>query len=242
LLDPDDAVDPELRALYALERAAPLPDGATTRVLTGVLGAITKGGVAVAGASTATTSTAGVAASKVVAIAVASAIGGGVVAVVGDRELALRPVLQQPAPPRETLPRPEGAVPTIDASAALDAPSAPPVPVTVAPVPAGTRRATPDAASEATADDSREPLVIDRARTALRRGLVDEALETLMRHERLYPTGALAEERDVLIIEAYLAKGAASTARRRIERYQRDYPDGFLRARVDAAYDALDAP
>jgi hypothetical protein len=232
LLDPDDTMAPELCALYALERAAPLPDGATTRVLAGVLGAITKSAA----------STAGVAAGKVVAIAVASAIGGGAVAVVGYRELAPRPVIQQPAPPREELPRPEGAATTIDAPFTLDAAvSAPAVPVNAAPVPTGTRNET-RAASEAAAGDLREPLLIDRARTALRRGLVDDALETLMRHERLHPAGALAEERDVLIVEAYIAKGAASTARRRIERYRRDYPDGFLRARVDAAYDAINTP
>jgi outer membrane protein assembly factor BamD (BamD/ComL family) len=85
------------------------------------------------------------------------------------------------------------------------------------------------------AADTREPLLIDHARAALRRGLIDEALTTLMRHERLHPTGAFAEERDVLVIEAYVAQHDTVRARRRIDRYRRDYPDGFLHARVDAA-------
>lgn len=82
-----------------------------------------------------------------------------------------------------------------------------------------------DAAVDATTDpeiDTREPLLIDRARVALRRGLVDEALATLMRHKRIHPRGALTEERDVLVVEAYAAKGEVELAKRRIERYRRD--------------------
>jgi outer membrane protein assembly factor BamD (BamD/ComL family) len=87
--------------------------------------------------------------------------------------------------------------------------------------------------------DTHESLLIDRAGAALRRGLVDDALATLMQHERLYPHGALAEERAVLVIEAYLAQGNATLAHRRIEAYRRDFPAGFLRARVDRAEAAL---
>ncbi len=71
----------------------------------------------------------------------------------------------------------------------------------------------------------------------------DEALVTLMAHERQYPRGVLAEERDVLIIEAYLRSGNAAVARRRIERYRADHPKGVLRARVDElAADLARAP
>lgn len=61
----------------------------------------------------------------------------------------------------------------------------------------------------------------------------DEALVTLMEHERRFPTGELAEERDVLIIDAYLRAGKPVLAKRRIDRYRIDHPDGVLRARVD---------
>ncbi|HEY1547005.1 MAG TPA: RNA polymerase sigma factor [Kofleriaceae bacterium] len=47
-----------------------------------------------------------------------------------------------------------------------------------------------------------ERLLIERARAALQRRLDDEALVSLMSHERQFPTGSLAEDRDVLIIEA----------------------------------------
>jgi outer membrane protein assembly factor BamD (BamD/ComL family) len=60
-----------------------------------------------------------------------------------------------------------------------------------------------------------------------------------MRHERLHPAGAFAEERDVLVIEAYVTRHDTALARRRIDRYRRDHPAGFLHARVDAAEAAL---
>ncbi|MGN6105228.1 MAG: hypothetical protein ACTHU0_09010 [Kofleriaceae bacterium] len=58
---------------------------------------------------------------------------------------------------------------------------------------------------------------------------------TLMSHARRFPSGTLAEERDVLIIEAYLRAGNTALAQRRIERYRAEYPNGVLRGRVDAA-------
>ena len=87
-----------------------------------------------------------------------------------------------------------------------------------------------------TAGDEGKPehLLIDRARAGLRRGMHDEALVTLMAHARQYPSGDLAEERDALIIEAYLRSGQTALARRRIEQYRADHPAGVLRTRVDA--------
>jgi hypothetical protein len=248
VLEPDDTLDPELAALYAIERAAPVPDGATARVLAGVLAGITASAAATGAASAASTAgtgsssavtsssggTAGMAAGKVVAIAVASAIGGGAIAVVGYRELVSPPAIQRPAAAPEPMSRPDrAAITMIDAPIAPEAMAiAPSARVDAAPAvrPTGPR----DVTSEPTATpDTREPLLIDQARTALRRGLVDQALETLMRHERLHPAGTLAEERDVLIIEAYVASGQQALARRRLDQYRRDYPAGVLRARVD---------
>ena len=190
--------------------------------------------------SAASSGATGLSIGKVIAIAVASAIGGGTVAVVGYRELASPPAVHEPAPTPDD-PRPD-APSAIDADVGAterDAPTA------TEPAPRTVERTSPrpppppDAAEDSPADDTREPLLIDRARAALRRGLIDEALATLMRHERIHPTGALAEERDVLIIEAYVAQDTTTLARRRIERYRREHPAGFLRARVDRAEAAL---
>lgn len=123
----------------------------------------------------------------------------------------------EPAPPAPT---------TLDAAVApaSDAAAAPPAhrPAPTAPPPPAT----------GTIHDA-ERLVLDRARAALQRGLPDEALVALMSHERQFPSGALAEERDVMIIEAYVRAGNADLAQRRIERYRAAYPAGALRARVD---------
>jgi hypothetical protein len=220
-----DDLDPDLAALYAKERAAPLPDGATTRILAGVIGHVT--------AAPAAAAAAGFTTGKVVAIALASAIGGGTIGVVAYRGLAAPPVaVHAPAPaPARELP-PDAAPPPVDAGVSeLDAASA---------IDAPPMRPRPDAhVDEKVVDDTREPLLIDRARAALRRGLVDEALATLMRHERVHPNGDLAEERDVLIIEAYAAQNNPTLAKRRIERYRREHPSGFLRARVDRAETTL---
>jgi len=78
-----------------------------------------------------------------------------------------------------------------------------------------------------------EPLLIDQARAALRRRLVDEAIAALRRHEQLYPEGQLVEEREVLFIEAELLRGERAAARARIERYRQRFPDGLLRQHVE---------
>jgi hypothetical protein len=87
-----------------------------------------------------------------------------------------------------------------------------------------------------------EAQTIDGARAALVRGRTSDALHTLMSHERRFPHGQLAEERDVLIIEAYIAAGEPSLARTRLERYRAERPDGVHRARVDAAERRLTQP
>jgi RNA polymerase sigma factor (sigma-70 family) len=156
-------------------------------------------------------------------------------------------------PAREPAPTPVASTALVDEPVEVEAavvqpqPAEPVVAAPVAPAasaPARSPRASaatppPVAASAAAASPTAEPgnpeqLLVDRARAGLRRGMHDEALVTLMEHARRFPTGDLAEERDVLTIEAYLRAGKPELARRRIERYRVDHPDGVLRARVDA--------
>lgn len=235
---PDDTLelDPELATLYARERATPLPDGATGRVLAGVLAvaatSAVSAGAAAAVAGKATVAT-GVSTKAAIAIAIASAIGGGAVAVVGYRAITPAPVVHESAPPAPApAPTPDAAAPLVDAAIA---------PVLDATPDALVAEGAPPKPPREPAEDTREPLLVDRARTALRRGMIDEALATLMRHERIHPTGALAEERDVLIIEAYVAKRDVTLARRRIARYRAEYPGGFLRVRVEKSEVTLES-
>jgi hypothetical protein len=85
-----------------------------------------------------------------------------------------------------------------------------------------------------TSGELNEPLLIDQARAALRRKLIDEALAALAQHEARYPDGQLVEEREVLRIEAALLGGDLAAARARIQAYRRRFPDGFLREHVEA--------
>ena len=55
-----------------------------------------------------------------------------------------------------------------------------------------------------------------------------------MLHAREFPNGSLAEERDVLLVEAYVRANNLELARQRVDRYRADHPGGALRARVDA--------
>ncbi|MDX2090016.1 MAG: sigma-70 family RNA polymerase sigma factor [Kofleriaceae bacterium] len=136
------------------------------------------------------------------------------------------------------------ATPAIAASAPTTAAATPPPPPasTPPPVASSARRALEPHVPQATNTGNvlpsdalaSERLLIERARTGLQRGLVDEALVTLMTHERRYPAGALGEERDVLLIDAYLRAGKPTLAQRRIERYRAEHTTGVLRARVDA--------
>ncbi len=87
-----------------------------------------------------------------------------------------------------------------------------------------------------------EVLLLDRARTAVARGLFHEAVVTLMSHARTYADGELAEERDVLLIEAYLGGGELDLARRRLARYWVDHPHGSLGARARALSDLAKHP
>jgi hypothetical protein len=61
-----------------------------------------------------------------------------------------------------------------------------------------------------------------------------QALQLLAEHERLYPRGALAQEREVLAIELLLKIGKPDQARARAERFERSHPSSAHLPRVRA--------
>ena len=189
-------------------------------VLAGVLASITRSGTAAA----ATVAT-GIAIKTVVVAVLASLAVGVGLGVAVDR--AIR------APRIVTLTAPLAV--HIDAAV---------MPVTDAATDAPPDALTPDAAAPdavvrtAHADPSSidaEAQTIVQARSALSQGRTEDALKALMSHERRFPTGQLAEERDVLLIEAYLAAGRFDVVRDRIAAYRRDHATGSHADRVDAA-------
>lgn len=182
--------------------------------------------VAAAATATASVATRGL----VVRAWLAAAIG--VVLAVGGFAIGRLTAPRERVPVEVAAATPEVAVSPEVAIAQLPPPPPPPPP---AAAPAPKRIAPATTPTPADPGHVAERLLLDRARAALQRGLDDEALVSLMSHERQFPSGSLAEERDVLIIEAYVAENNGDLAHRRIERYRADHPGGALRSRVDAA-------
>src|SRR5262249_19146361 len=61
-----------------------------------------------------------------------------------------------------------------------------------------------------------------------------QALALLDRHERLYPRGALAQEREVLAIEVLLRAGEPARAKARASRFAAAYPGSAHLPRIHA--------
>jgi hypothetical protein len=77
--------------------------------------------------------------------------------------------------------------------------------------------------------------LIQSASRALAAGRPRDALEALARHETLYGSGGLAEERDGLTALAQCAAGDVSAARSSASRFLRRYPTAALAERVRSA-------
>ncbi len=256
--DINEPIDDLLQSFYDAEAAAPLPIGFEARVLAGTLEKIASAPLPQAAEAPVAEAAAVRNASvlgKAVALAIASALVGAGIGIAIDRalrksqtanvahdsvekpnELMLDEVSPDGAKRELTL-APTFAPPDMDggvaSNAALDRSRA------------RSRYRKPNFDAETANDaaaskdketgaqlEENESHLINRARTALGRGLVDEALRATMQHERRFLDGRLAEERDVLTIEAYATKGEVRILRQRIARYRETYPQGFYRRRV----------
>jgi hypothetical protein len=80
--------------------------------------------------------------------------------------------------------------------------------------------------------------LIQQAEAARHRGV--QALQLLATHERLYPHGALAQEREVLAIELLLKIGKPDQARARAARFERSHPSSAHLPRVRALLERAD--
>lgn len=117
---------------------------------------------------------------------------------------------------------------------AIKAPVVEPIPEVVAPAPVVTRRVRPAAPKpvevQAPAEAPSEIALIKRAEDL--RSQPAQVLRTLDEHARLYPTGMLAQEREVLAIEALLASGQRSAAEARADRLAAQHPGSAHLRRV----------
>ncbi len=115
----------------------------------------------------------------------------------------------------------------------LDVPPSP----SVAPSPANAATARAPAPSVPVIDArglAAERMLLDGARAALARGEPDAALLAVERHERTYPQGALAEEREALAVKALAAAARYTEARARGERFRERFPRSVSLGSVNA--------
>jgi hypothetical protein len=84
-------------------------------------------------------------------------------------------------------------------------------------------------------DLAAERSLIARARSSLQGGSPLDALATLQVHEERFRTGALAQEREALRIQALIASGNRPAAEAAAARFERDYPQSLMGPAVRAA-------
>lgn len=169
------------------------------------------------------------------AVALATGVGAGIAAharwaapkvVYVDRVVA--PSIAAPSAP------PPIATPAVDVTSLPTAPAA----STAAPR-ASARAASPSATQAAGAPRdpglARERTLLDMARTALARGDAASALAAADTHAREFPKSQLAEEREVIAVQALGAANRVPEAKRRAAAFHAAFPKSALGAIVDEA-------
>jgi hypothetical protein len=180
----------------------------------------------------------GVAAGKLVAIGLASFVAGGVAGGAAVKRTMQAPANGPPATVATALaatPRVPESLPTLSAGA----PSAP-SPTTAPPSNPSTSIAPRPSSSAG--DLTRERELLDAARAALERGRPNDAVAAAREHAQKWPRGYLAEEREVVLIQALVAAGSQPDAERRAAQFHRSFPKSILGPAVDAAVRSREAP
>jgi hypothetical protein len=168
-------------------------------------------------------------------LAATFAVGAGVGTAV-ERHRAGTTELIRPSPVASAVvPR---ALPALSAEPAPRwAPVAPVVAPEAATVDAGPKLAVKRPAAPSRLADERAE--IETARAALTRARWDEAAAALDAHQRDFPRGQLAEERDSLRVAVFAQRGRGAEARAAAARFERAYPDSLFLASVRAAANSV---
>jgi hypothetical protein len=90
-----------------------------------------------------------------------------------------------------------------------------------------------DQAAEAEAPSQDELGLLERAKKADARGDFSAVLAVAARHERLYPSGRLCEEREVLRLRALIGLGRDHEAQRTVRKFHHDFPHSVLLPALD---------
>ena len=248
MIEPDE-LEPGLRALLDVERAAPglsdLRRDAIRAELDRALGApptpLAPAGSAAAAARSAR-------AARVLLFVAGGVVGALLHAGIASRGAA--PTSPPPTPPEEVrpaaieslqVPSPSAgpAVPLAEppssaqpATSARLPPSAHAAPASSPPDAAVAPLVRPEQAPRSTSMLAAERAIVERGRNALGRRAALSALEAFRDHTREYPGGQLAEERDALQVEALALAGRSDDARRKAAEFSRRYPESVFAARV----------
>jgi RNA polymerase sigma factor (sigma-70 family) len=211
-----------LETIVAEERPATtrMAKAAVASVLAGVLAGIGRPAAA----------TAGVIASKTAALWLAGALVSGVViGAVGQRMLGQR-VVREPAVASVVAPEPASSPPIAPPATAPSSST----PTSIAP-PASTPRAPiPAPVVSNRGDIAAETKLVEDARAALHSGRPNDAIASLRLHVQRFAAGQLAEERDLLWIEAAITIDDRADAARRIASFRSTYPTTMHTERLDA--------
>lgn len=191
-------------------------------------------GIGPAGASGAGSAGAGAVAGKVAAGL------AGVGLLVGGLWLGTRsdPPAEPPAGPAAAAMPSEGAPAVVASGVASGVASAAASGTTKVPT-ASSRPAVPTVASEsmpAASSLAEEHRLLRAARLALP-AAPDRALALTREHERRFPRGVLAQEREVIAIQALAAIGEGEAARKKADGFEQAYPDSPHRRRVGEVVD-----
>jgi hypothetical protein len=164
---------------------------------------------------------------KAVALIVIGGIAGSAITV------AVRPA-PKPSEARVVTVEPAGdthaPVPTAASTEAPGPSEAPPPEPAPAPPPP-----TPSAATTSDRSLARERSLIEAARSAVVRRDGAAALTATSDHQRQFPSGRLAEEREALAVQGLMLVGRADEAHARAEQFRRRYPNGLFLPVVEAA-------
>jgi hypothetical protein len=179
-------------------------------------------------------------AGKMIAVALAAFVGGGLTGGAIVKTMTKAPALAPVA----------ALVPATSAASALPAlvppplASAPAASSTDLPVPSARATSAPSSSSAlgSRGDLVREREVLDAARAALAHGQPDDAIVALQEHARRWPHGQLAEEREVVLIQALVAAGRTSEAQARAARFHQAFPKSIFAPAIDAALESAPAP
>jgi hypothetical protein len=170
----------------------------------------------------------------VAAFAMGGAVGGGAATLLAHRTVpeAARPTVDAGAALLPAASGDETPIPSGSSSSPLDEPPPRALPHSTAP-PSAVTSAPSSASSRGALERERE--LLDVARAELARGRPDDALTTVEQHARRWPNGLLAEERDVVRIQALAAEGRTAEVSRWAAQFRRTYPKSMLLPAVDAA-------